>query len=753
MAWSNDPRWRLTTTPDRRFSRLAANDPARPTPAFGEADLSNCEREQIQFAASIQPHGALLVVSEPERIIVQASENAAEFLGLDASPVGLPLGDLPGDLGRSIRPHLDDPLHKIPRAVRCTVGRPAAAFDGLLHRPPAGGLVVELERAGPSVDLSQNIEQSVQTILSAATLRALCDDTAAIFKRLTSYDRVMVYRFDSHGHGEVIAERREPELEAFLGNRYPSSDIPQVARHLYERNRVRVLVDVNARPAPVLPRFSPATGKDLDMSMCFLRAMSPIHIQYLKNMGVGATLVASLMVGGKLWGLISCHHYSPRFVHFEVRAVCELLAEAVGTRIAALESFAQAQIELSVRRIEQRLVTSVSREGDWKQALFDGSQTLLQPVGASGAALLFEGQLHVVGDVPGTQELRDIGALLDHRASRNGSDNLGVFSTEQLSVDEPEFASIRPVASGLLATRVSTSPGEYLMWFRPEQIRTVTWGGDPQKPYEVGNDPSDLSPRRSFAQWHQLVENTSQPWSAGDLVAGRLIGETVADVVLQLRSVRMLIAQHQLEQVSQEVERAGQPVIICNSNGAILLANEAFERLLVGGRPKLQSLDDLAPLFTDPTSVRRRLRDLITRRDAWRSEASLKLPDGGARPLLVRADPVQVSPDKMLGYVILFFDLTERKMADVARRDIQAGLVDRRRLTNVRLDSKGDLTFQNMLSPMIENAQLAALEITDGIDVSQMPELLHGVRASVTRSAEVLEQLVWHASRTSDDET
>jgi chemotaxis family two-component system sensor kinase Cph1 len=215
----------------------------------------------------------------------------------------------------------------------------------------------------------------------------------------------------------------------------------------------------------------------------------------------------------------------------------------------------------------------------------------------------------------------------------------------------------------------------------------------------------------------------------------------------------MLIAQHQLEQVSQEVERAGQPVIICNAHGDILLANEAFEQMLVGDHPKLQSLEDLAPLFTDPTSVRRRLRDLITRREAWRSEAILKLPDGGTRPLLVRADPVQVSPDKILGYVILFFDLTERKMADAARRDIQAGLVDRRRLTNVRLDSKGDLAFQNMLSPMIENAQLAALEITDGIDVSRMPELLHGVRASVTRAAEVLEQLVWHASRTSDDET
>ena len=582
MAWSSDPRWRPTTTPELRLSRLAANDPARPTPAFGEADLTNCEREQIQFAASIQPHGALLVVSEPERVIVQASENAADFLNLAASPVGLPLGDLPGNLGRSIRPHLDDPLHKIPRAVRCRIGRPATDYDCLIHRPPAGGLVVELERAGPSVDLSRNVEQSVQTILAASTLKTLCDETAAIFKRLTGYDRVMVYRFDSHGHGEVIAERREPELEAFLGNHYPASDIPQIARQLYERNRVRVLADVAAHNAPIEPRFSPATGKDLDMSMCFLRAMSPIHIQYLKNMGVGATLVASLMVGGKLWGLISCHHYAPRFVHFEVRAVCELLAEAVGTRIAALESFAQAQVELSVRRIEQRLVTSVSREGDWKQALFDGSQTLLQPVGASGAALLFEGQIHSVGDVPGTQELRDLGAWLDHQGSQPDSNATGVFSTEQLTVDEPAFASIRAVASGLLATRVSTSPGEYLMWFRPERIHTVTWGGDPQKPFVVGNDPADLSPRRSFAQWHQLVEKTSQPWTPADLVAARLIGETVADVVLQLRSVRMLIAQHQLEQVSHEVERAGQPVVVCDSRGAILLANEAFDRLLAG---------------------------------------------------------------------------------------------------------------------------------------------------------------------------
>ncbi len=279
--------------------------------------------------------------------------------------------------------------------------------------------MIELERAGPEVDLAGEVEAALQTIIAASSLRSLGDAAARIFKDLTGYDRVMVYRFDDEGHGEIMAERREPQLEAFLGNRYPASDIPQIARRLYERNRVRVLVDVDHVQVPLTPRLSPITGQDLDMSLCFLRSMSPIHIQYLQNMGVGATLVASLMVGGRLWGLVSCHHYQPRCVHYEIRAAAELLAEAVATRIAALESFVQAQAELSVRRLEQRMMEAISREGDWRSALFDSSQPLLQPLAASGAALLFEGQVLTVGEVPGTSELRQLGAWLD-RQPANG---------------------------------------------------------------------------------------------------------------------------------------------------------------------------------------------------------------------------------------------------------------------------------------------------------------------------------------------
>ncbi len=709
-----------------------------PTPAFGQADLSNCEREQIHLAGSIQPHGALLVVREADQLVVQASANAAEFLD-QAEVLGRPLTGLTGDLAARIQPHLvDDALHAIPMAVRCRMGRPLAAFDGLLHRPPAGGLVIELERAGPPVDLRRHVEAGVQSILGAVSLRSLCDDTARIFKELTGYDRVMVYRFDEEGHGEVLAERREQALEPFLGNRYPASDIPQIARRLYERNRVRLLSDVGHARVPLVPSASPITGEELDMSLCFLRSMSPIHIQYLQNMGVAATLVASLMVGGRLWGLIACHHYVPRFVHYELRAVCELLVETVATRIAALESFVQAQAELSVRRLEQRMIEAVSREGDWRTALFDGTASILKTTEATGAALLFEGQVLTAGEVPGTEQLRAIGRWLDRQP------RAPVLATASLGLDEPEFAPLTGVASGLLATPLSSSASEYLVWFRPERVRTVTWGGNPFKPVLVGDSPAELSPRRSFAQWHQLVEGTAEAWSLADLAAARQVGETVTDVVLQFRSVRMLIAQAQLENVRRQVAAAEQPVLIADAAGAILLTNQACATLLRSGERPLRRLTDLPACFADPTEVERGLAELMRHRMGWRGE--LQLAAAGAHPVMVRADPVLSAGAQVLGYVLLFSDLTERRTVEAARRRFQEGVIAQHRVMAVPMDSSADLLYRNLLLSIIGNAQLAALEITDGVDLARVPGMLESISASVRRCSELLEHLIWHAS-------
>jgi PAS domain S-box-containing protein len=446
------------------------------------------------------------------------------------------------------------------------------------------------------------------------------------------------------------------------------------------------------------------------------------------------------MVAGRLWGLISCHHYAPRIAPYETRAMCELLAEVVATRIAALQSFAQAQAELTVRRLEHRMIQTIARDGDWRTALFDRSDPLLQAVSAGGVALLFEDQIRTAGEVPGTTELRAIGAWLD------GQPRDSTISTSSLAMTAPAFAALTGIASGLLATPVSDSPGEYLIWFRPERVRTVTWGGNPFKPVQVGNDPKDLSPRRSFAQWHQVVEGTADPWTPADIAAARLIGETVNDVVLQFRAVRLLIAQSQLEQVRRQVQRTEQPLVIADAEGRIILANQAFTQLAGGERSRVRWVDDLPDLFGDAEAMRAILRDLVTRRRTWRGEQTL-VSQGAPRPMMVRADPVLAAPDFVLGFVLLLNDLTERRAVDEARREFQQQIVQRHRLPAVPLAGRDDLVFRNLLHSVVGNAQLAALEIADGVDLAEIPAKLEAVKGSVDRSAQLLARLVWRASR------
>lgn len=712
----------------------------RTTPPFGRADLSNCEREQIHLAGSIQPHGALLVVHEPDLIIIQMSRNAPEMLGVKVQ-TNKPLSTLGENLIARITPLLQQPLRTIPAAFRCTLG--SRTFDGQVHRSSDGGLIIELEPAGAPLQLGGKLEAALRSILASPSISALCEEAAAFFKEISGYDRVMVYCFDDKGHGEVFSERRRADLEPYLGNRYPATDIPQIARRLYERNRVRMLVDIGYEPVPLTPRLSPLTGRDLDMSLCGLRSMSPIHVQYLKNMGVLGTLVVSLVVGGRLWGLVACHHYQPRRVQLEVRAACELLGEMVATRIAALESFAQAQAELSVRRLEQRMVETIAREGDWRAALFDGTPALLQLVGATGCALLFEGQVHTFGEVPATQELRAIAEHIESRVTN------GLFATTSLGLDEPSFAPLIPVASGVLAAVVSQAEREFLIWFRPEQVRTVTWGGNPEKPMVIGDDPADLSPRRSFAQWHQVVEGTAEDWSHVDIATARHLGRTLQDVVIQFRAVRFVIAQYQLEQVSQQVRHSSAPVLVCDTSGQILLANEAFHEMLPNRHAHVQFLEDISAFFANPAGVRATLRDLVGSQRAWRGELTLQgAKNGGA--IHLRADPVTGSPGTILGLVVTFSDLTERTAADAARERFQYGIVERNEISLRRAELASSPQHQQIFASIIENAQLAAMEITDSSSIPHLPELLESVRTSVSRSAELLGLLIGHANRPPD---
>jgi len=716
------------------------------SPPFGQADLTNCERELIHLAGSVQPHGVLLVLREPDLVVAQATVNTDAMLGVPiAKLLERPVAVLAGDIDAQVRRLVAEFDLTEPQPLNCRVGDDGArrSLEGTLHRHAGGGLVVELDPvaarrpdAAPldpyDAELEQCLAEAVQRISAASSIPALAEAVVQSVRDMIGYDRVMVYRFDPDGHGEIVAEARDPRLpESFLGLHYPSTDIPQRARELYVKNRVRVLVDVDYTPVPIAPRRFPDTGDELDMSYCYLRSMSPLHLQYLKNMGVTATLVVSLVRGGKLWGLIACHHYSPRYASFPVRAACELLGEVIATRITAIENYLQAQVDVLLRRLEQRLLEATSTEGDWRHALFGSARTLLQPVDATGAALVYDGEILTAGEVPSTPELRGLVVWI---AARAGD---GFFACNSVERSSAELATLTPVASGVLAVALSRSRPDYLLWFRKEQLSTVTWAGDPAKPV-LGNDPLTLSPRRSFATWSEIVRGTALPWTTAEIAVARAIATTLADIILQIHAVRLLIAQHQLTQVRCTLETSKEPVVIADSHGRILFSNEAFSGLFRRPHGHLVNLDDIAPLFTEPLAVRRILAALRADRAPWRGELALAVAEREALPVGVRMDVVPGAAGGLLGVILILTDLTESKKAEAARRQLE------RALSQVGRYSEGARAVpeaDQIVGAILANASLAAMEIADTASDRAVAPLLEELEASAKRATALYGQL------------
>ncbi len=735
------------------------------SPAFGQADLSNCDRELIHLAGSVQPHGLLLALSEPGLRIIQASANVQALLGVPTDSL-LSQGaiELGGDIAGSIQhvcARIADLSDPVPLRCRLQVRGQSREFEGTLHRvrsgPGGSALLVEIEPVDPadasietvhigSVQLREMLGAAVQRFSAASTIGTLADGVVRSFRDMFGYDRVMVYKFDPDGHGKIIAEARDPRLESLLGHHYPASDIPQRARELYLRNRLRVLVDVHYAPAPLVPTQLPGSGEELDMSMCHLRSMSPLHLQYLKNMGVTATLVVSLVREGRLWGLIACHHYSARNLRFAVRAAADLLAEVVSTRIAAIEHYAHAQVAVQVRRLEQRLVEATSTEGDWRIALFRNPRTVLQPLEATGAALFHQGELLTAGETPSTAELRVLMQWIETQTFD------GLFSLSSISRTNPSLDSLTPTASGVLAVKLSASKPDYLMWFRKEQLLTVTWAGDPSKPV-VGNDPLELSPRRSFAAWSEIVRGTALPWSSSELALARAFGGSLIDIIVQINAVRLLIAEHQLAQIRATVGSSNEPVVIADAAGRGLFANDAFAALFsprksLSSNPPSTSagavrVDDLASLFTEPTRVGQIFASLAQERQPWRGELALVQHDGQALPVSLRAEVVPARDGSVLGFFMILVDLTDNQRGAAARLHLEQSLTQaideapaRGEMRSAGVGERGDL-----MGAILANASLAAMDIADGSSAPSVAPLMEELEASTRRATALYERL------------
>jgi two-component system, chemotaxis family, sensor kinase Cph1 len=523
-------------------------------------DLTNCDREPIHIPGAILPHGALLVVSSKSFDIVQCAGDLVGLLGKPADALlNAPLATLfSAEQVSRLRElcasaNLERPRHLLDPVMRSHGGAPV---DASAHKS-GEALILEFERAEPSERFVAAPLEAVQEMLdgldAAPSIEAFCARAAERVRATIGYDRVMVYRFMQDGAGHVIAEDRRDDLTPFLDLHYPASDIPAQARALYLKNWLRLIVQVDYTPAPLIPADNPLTGKPLDLSHSTLRDVSPIHREYLRNMGVDASMSISIICEGKLWGLIACHHYSPKRLARHLRAACELLGVIFSLQLEARQRASEVDARMASRAILQTLLESLSGEDNYADILARHAPNLLDYVNANGVALrarnsnglslLVNREVVSHGAAP---EREAIVRLADWLAKRLDS-NSGIFATDRLSEEWPEGAALTDTAAGVMAISVSREPRDFIFWFRPEIVQTVTWGGDPNKPVTVGPSGDRLTPRKSFEAWTQEVRGRSLPWSQLD-----------HDAVFDLRVALLEVVLQRIEAAAAERERVRQ---------------------------------------------------------------------------------------------------------------------------------------------------------------------------------------------------
>ncbi len=496
---------------------------------MSDVDLTNCDREPIHLLGEIQPFGFLLAVTG-QWMVAHASDNTQAFLG-DA-PEAL--------IGHSLTEVLDGhAVHEI--RGRLQIMRGADSVERVFNLPlRAGGepfdvavhysgdlLVIEAEpsRAESSLEAASAVRSMSNRVAERKTIEDIVHEAARQVRALTEFDRVMVYRFDQDGAGEVIAESVRPGIGSFLGQRYPASDIPQQARALYERSWLRIIADIDAETPKVRPALGPSGGP-LDLSMSMLRAVSPIHIEYLRNMGVGASLSISILRHGKLWGLFACHHYGPHHVSYERRTAAELFGQIFSYMLESREQEVEARHVERARNLHDRLVNSVATASG-PESLTPFLGELCGLAGCEAVTLHMGGQTASHGDSLAADRLQTLVAFLDAHPT------LGVFHTHHLAAHLPEAEGWRD-AAGIIAVPLSREPGDYLIFQRAEVVRDVAWGGDPNKAVTVGPLGARLTPRQSFETWKETVRGQSKPWSASELAAVDSLRLTLLEVVMRL---------------------------------------------------------------------------------------------------------------------------------------------------------------------------------------------------------------------------
>ena len=517
-------------------------------PARTPLDLESCEREQIQFLGQVQPYGCLLGVSQ-DWVIRHASANTGTMLNHEAAAlIGRPLAEiLSRESVHDLRGRIQmlghgDGAARIYGIDLLDDGR---AFDVSVHL--SGSLYLfEFEPKGsPRTREAMSLVQPlIARVRRRPEIPAMAREAARMMKALTGFDRVMIYQFQRDDSGRVIAEAAAPGMTPFLGLRFPASDIPSQARALYVRSPIRLIRDVDAPPQPILPARD-AQGQPVDLSLSVTRAVSPVHLEYLRNMGVAASMSVSILRDGKLWGLIACHHGAPHHVDYELRSAVELFTQLLSYEIAAVEHRAE-QAQAARARVLHGSLLARMTDSDRIAENFEAiAREIGEVIPFDGIGLWINDRYHAMGSAPTHEQFS---GLLGHLDGMHGGQ---VYATDRLIDHYPAAGGFDTHVAGVLALPISRGPRDYIVLFRHEQIEDVTWAGDPAKPVQPGPDGLRLSPRNSFAAWTETVRHQSRPWTDSEIGAAETLRITLLEVVLKIADDS--IAERKRAQERQEL--------------------------------------------------------------------------------------------------------------------------------------------------------------------------------------------------------
>lgn len=517
-------------------------------------DLSNCDREPIHIPGSIQPHGMLLVLQPDSLTIIQVSNNTQELIARQPEDLlGKPLSSLLNSKQIvAIRQCLAEDFENVSPldlAIKCQ--NKLLRFDGIVHQRE-NLVLLELERKttrnkSDFFYFYQQVKGIVTKIQQAPTLAEMCQTVVKEMRKITGFERIMIYQFDAEDSGVVIAEDTNQETP-YLNLRYPASDIPKQARQLYTHNWLRLIPDRHYQPVKLIPSENPLTGQPLDLSLSVLRSVSPIHLEYLQNMGVRASMSISLIQEGQLWGLIACHHSSPKYLPYAIRNVCEFIGQVMSLELATKEKAEDLDYKMTLKSLQTTFIESLSQSKSLLDGLVKLKPSLPTLVSATGAFVCFGDRCIAIGKTPPEAVLPDLLNWLKPQLQHD------LFHTHCLSKVYPEAESFKAIASGLLALEISKVHRNYILWFRPEVLQTVSWGGNPNKPVEVQTDETlRLSPRKSFQLWREEVTGYSLPWKLCEIEAVAELRSLMVGIVLR-QSDELASINIELQRSNEELD-------------------------------------------------------------------------------------------------------------------------------------------------------------------------------------------------------